>query len=73
VRTQAEIQGAMMQRLAGTESGLAAYWPLGEGTGTTAFDGATGVRKGTVSGAAWDTGATYWALAPGGGTLIQVR
>ena len=37
-RTQEEIQASMCQKLSGTESGLVAYYPLDEGSGSTAAD-----------------------------------
>lgn len=38
VRSQDEIQAGMRQRLNGDEEGLAGYWPLDDGVGTTARD-----------------------------------
>ncbi len=37
-RSQSDIQAHMNQRLSGNESGLAAYWPMNEGSGSTAND-----------------------------------
>ena len=37
-RGEDAILGTMNQTLSGEESGLLGYWPLGEGSGTTAFD-----------------------------------
>ena len=42
VRTQAEIQGSMSVRLAGTEPGLVGYYRLDEATGTIAGDATSG-------------------------------
>lgn len=72
-RSQADIESTRMQRLAGNESGLVSYWPLDDGSGTTSRDGMAGSRAVTLSGAAWDTGNTYWTVAPAGGTLLLVR
>ena len=43
-RTAAEIKANMKKRLAGTETGLAAYWPMNEGTGTDVWEAAQGWR-----------------------------
>ncbi|MDA3923536.1 MAG: autotransporter-associated beta strand repeat-containing protein [Kiritimatiellae bacterium] len=53
-RTQAEIQIAMNTRLTGSEIGLTHYWPLDEGTGTTA-DNLASTDDGTITGATWTT------------------
>ena len=54
-RTEAEIAANLDVRLVGTETGLEGYWPLDEGTGTTATDGA-GSNDGTLTGdATWST------------------
>jgi VCBS repeat-containing protein len=55
-RTQAQISGNMNRTLAGTESGLAAYWRFDEGTGTAAKDEVTGVNATlTGSGVTWQS------------------
>ncbi len=57
-RTQAQIQGDMNQLLTGNESGLVGYWPLNDGTGTTATDKTSNHRNGTLTGSplpAWVT------------------
>ena len=38
VRTQSQVQAAMLSELTGTEPGLAAYWRFNEGTGATVAD-----------------------------------
>jgi len=54
-RTATEIQGDMRYRLAGDEPGLIGYWPLDEGTGTTARDLSPNPHHGTFAGAAvWE-------------------
>jgi alpha-tubulin suppressor-like RCC1 family protein len=57
-RSQAEIQGDMLQGLTGTEPGLLAYWKLDEGTGVTATNSAAATGSacnGQLSGPAWVT------------------
>jgi fibronectin-binding autotransporter adhesin len=54
-RTQAEISAAMGSRLTGSETGLAYYWRLDEGTGILAYDHAATAANGTISGATWVT------------------
>src|SRR5581483_2001610 len=49
-RSASQIGAAMHQRLMGTESGLAAYWPLEESVGTTTADGSGQGHGGTLSG-----------------------
>lgn len=56
-RTQAEIQRDMKRRLSGREPGLVGYWPLWEGSGTTAFDRSGNGNNGSlVNGPTWTTG-----------------
>jgi len=66
IRTQAEIQYGMNNDLTGTEQGLVGYWPLHEGSGTTAFDHVVQTPHngalGTVASGwdpAWATGMPY--------------
>ena len=47
-RTQAEIQATLFQRLAGTEPGLAGYWPFEAGAGTVAVDASPSGNDGTL-------------------------
>lgn len=55
----AEINDYMTQSLSGEETGLAGYWKLDEGTGTTANDSSNGNHDGTITGATWvDTAPT---------------
>lgn len=55
-RTEAEIQLLMARRLSGREPGLRGYWPLNEGSGTTALDATTNAAAGTLVNASWTTG-----------------
>ena len=52
-RTQAEIAANMNVRLRGDEAGLVGYWPLDEGSGTTALDKTANANNGTITGAAY--------------------
>ncbi len=52
-RTEAEIREAMHRTLAGTETGLVAYWQLNEATGTTAADVLGGHDLTLQNGTAW--------------------
>ncbi len=47
-RSQAEIQATMPHRLAGNEAGLAGYWRLDEGAGTTTLDATANGNNGTL-------------------------
>lgn len=56
VKTQAEIAANMDVKLLGTESNLAAYWKVDEGTGLTANDATANNYDGTLkNGTAWIT------------------
>jgi hypothetical protein len=48
-RTQQQISENKNKKLTGTESGLVGYYPLNEGTGTTATDLATSPANGTLT------------------------
>ncbi len=48
-----EIKAAMNHRLQGNETGLVAYLPLNEGSGTTVTDKTKG-NNGTINGATWE-------------------
>jgi hypothetical protein len=52
-RTADQIKRYMNTRLYGTETGLVAYYPMDEGTGSTAFDKSTNSNNGTIIGATW--------------------
>jgi len=52
-RTADQIKRYMNTRLYGTETGLVAYYPMNEGTGSTAFDKSTNSNDGTITGASW--------------------
>ena len=50
----AQIKDYMTHELAGTETGLSAYWKLDEGTGTSVADSSNNANTGTIAGsAAW--------------------
>ena len=49
-RSQAEIQRDLGRALAGTEPGLAGYWKMDEGTGTTVADATANANHGTLGG-----------------------
>jgi hypothetical protein len=61
-RTLGQIREDMFRCLAGTEAGLAGYWPLNEGTGTAVADwsaaGNHGTRSSSVS-PAWTTDLSF--------------
>jgi hypothetical protein len=52
-RTPDQIKRYMYTRLYGTETGLVAYYPMNEGTGSTAYDKSTNSNDGTITGATW--------------------
>ncbi|GIV58033.1 MAG: hypothetical protein KatS3mg042_0946 [Rhodothermaceae bacterium] len=52
-RTEAEIREAMHRTLAGTETGLVAYWQFNEATGTTVADVVGGHDLTLQNGTAW--------------------
>jgi autotransporter-associated beta strand protein len=55
-RSQAALQSQMKFPLAGQEPGLAGYWPLHDGTGSTASDGTEkGYNGSLTSGATWQS------------------
>ena len=67
VRTQSEVQAAMLLDLTGTEPGLAAYWRFNEGTGTTVADDGPGNHIATLyNTATWMDGGP---LATSGGDV----
>jgi len=52
--TTGQIKDYMTHELAGTETGLSAYWKLDEGTGTSVADSSNNANTGTIAGsAAW--------------------
>lgn len=64
VRSPEEIQASMNQRLAGDEEGLIGYWPLNEGTGTTAEDNTGNCNAGMIHGGTWATSALSLSTLP---------
>jgi len=54
-RTADQIKRYMNVRLTGKETGLVAYYPMNEGTGSTAYDKSTNSNDGTITGATWIT------------------
>lgn len=52
-RTQSQVQQYQYTRLAGSESGLKAYYKLDEGTGTTADDLTANNYDGTITAGTW--------------------
>lgn len=58
VRTQAEIQSNMYKRLRGDEAGLAHYWALNDGYGSSAAN-RVAPAPGTITGAAWAYDAQF--------------
>jgi hypothetical protein len=54
-RTADQIKRYMHTRLYGTETGLMAYYPMNEGTGSTAYDKSTNSNDGTITSATWVT------------------
>jgi len=52
-RTQTEIADSRNRRLTGLENGLAGYWPLWEGQGTTTSNLLAGASAAAITGAAW--------------------
>ncbi len=53
VRSPDQIKNLMGQRLKGDEAGLVGYWPLNEGSGTTAKDLTGNGNQGTIHGGTW--------------------
>lgn len=53
VRTGDEIRASMYKQLTGTESNLAAYYSMNDGTGTTLTDNSSNTNDGTIFGATW--------------------
>gem|GEM_PF-6588976 len=49
----AAVSADANQRLTGSETGLAAYWRLNEGSGTTVDDGTSNNHDGTITDATW--------------------
>jgi len=58
-RTADQIKDNMYTKLTGNETGLVAYYPMDEDTGTTLIDKA-GSNNGTINGATWDEGGWYY-------------
>jgi hypothetical protein len=58
-RTQQQIADNYQKRLIGNESGLAGYWKLDKGSGTTVADSTTNANAGTITGAIWDNSEPF--------------
>jgi hypothetical protein len=72
-RTQAQIEGNMNSELAGNETGLAAYYKMSNGSGTTLTDNKSGgASTGTITGASWSSVVplTPSLTITGGGTIV---
>ncbi|MFK5949839.1 MAG: hypothetical protein QM500_13840 [Methylococcales bacterium] len=52
-----QIKKIMHSSLRGNENNLIGYWPLDEGTGTTAYDRSTNSNDGNITGADWNNTA----------------
>jgi|GEM_PF-1938159 len=52
-RSQTEIEQGKGTRLSGSEAGLVGYWPLDDGSGTTARDLTANGNAGTLNGGTW--------------------
>ncbi|MCF8304053.1 MAG: T9SS type A sorting domain-containing protein [Bacteroidales bacterium] len=52
-RSETQINDYMTADLTGSEAGLAGYWKLDEGSGTTADDETTNGYNGSITGASW--------------------
>ncbi len=57
-RTQQEVQSDMNTELKGTELGLAGWWRLGEGQGSSVRDSSRNQNHGTLRNSAWITPTT---------------
>lgn len=66
-RSPSALRARQFDLLYGKEEGLVAYWPLNEGTGSTASDLTGRGHTGTVNGAAWQDAVR----AEGGGLRIS--
>lgn len=63
-RNANDIKAGMFTELTGTESGLAGYWPMNEGSGGTINDKSPFARNGAILGPTWvaDTKPASWVL-----------
>lgn len=59
-RTEAQIKANMYKELAGTETGLTAYYKMSDGTGTSLTDNSTNTNTGTLTnGPSWKASAAF--------------
>ena len=61
VRTQDQIKSTMFKELAGTETGLKAYYKMSNGSGTSLTDNQSNVtaNTGTINGATWEASGCF--------------
>lgn len=63
-RTLEEIRATMSVALRGNEKGLAGYWPLDEGKGTTVTDKSGSAVAGTILNASWENASVPFGHLP---------
>lgn len=66
VRSQAELQSSLSQRLVGQETRLVSYWRFDEAAGNTVYDQTDNRVNGTLQ------GTVQWKATPEGGTPITL-
>ncbi|HEV3344414.1 MAG TPA: DUF4214 domain-containing protein [Pirellulales bacterium] len=63
-RSQSDIQGDLTKLLTGSEAGLIGYWPLNDGSGTTAADLTASHNSGTLGGGTAADEPAWVPIAP---------